>query len=627
MKKRLLTVFLVAVFLLSLSTEALAAGSLSNFSRVNTYAGGMFTDVPSSQWYADEVQLAYEYGLVNGKSAKTYEPDSNLTIAEAIKMAAVMHSIYNTGKSSLVNGSPWYQPYVDYALQNKVISSPYAKYDAKATRADFAAIFAAALPAEALAPINQISDNSIPDVSLAYSYGPSVYLLYRAGVLTGSGETRAFKPNDNIRRSEVAAIAARMVNAGSRVTFSMSAKELTATEIAAKCSPAVFFIEVYDSAGKALGSGSGFFISSNGIAVTNYHVIKGAASAKIMTTDGSVYDVAGIYDSSEGRDLALLQINGSSFPYLEIGDSSLIITGATVYTIGSPKGLDNTFSQGIISNTARSINDTGVKFIQFDAAISRGSSGGALVNTKGQVIGVTTLMAADAQNLNFAVPSNLISELDRTALSPMSPVVSEDQYTVTSSVSDVNLSEGSFYSFTLTDDSNVSEGIGCIIENPSIITYSWSYWSSNSVRLYIYGKTAGNTSIRVNLYDSSNNAIASTKINVSVTPSNVTFPFYGPYKAPDFGAYVETPPYHVYYNEDLNAWIYFYRPDDINADLKSAIEDYFALLEASGFRYTDKYSDSTNTVYYFENRTYTVSFIIGNDFKHNPAICVSVQAK
>ncbi len=105
----------------------------------------------------------------------------------------------------------------------------------------------------------------------------------------------------------------------------------------------MFFIVVYDASGKAFASGSGFFISSSGLAVTNFHVINGAASAKIMTTDYEVYNVAGIYDFREDYDLALLQINGSDFPYLEIGNSSTAKTGATVYTIGSPIGLDNTF--------------------------------------------------------------------------------------------------------------------------------------------------------------------------------------------------------------------------------------------------------------------------------------------
>ena len=121
-----------------LSVTSAAAGSLSNFSQVNTY-DGQFSDVPADQWYADEVELVYEYGLVNGKTSTTFEPDSYLTIAEAIKLAAVLHSIYNSGSCSVENGSTnWYSTYVDYALENGIIDSEYTNYNAYATRSDFA---------------------------------------------------------------------------------------------------------------------------------------------------------------------------------------------------------------------------------------------------------------------------------------------------------------------------------------------------------------------------------------------------------------------------------------------------------------------------------------------------------
>jgi S1-C subfamily serine protease len=411
MKKRVISVLMIIVLLAGvLSVNALAAGGLSNFSKVRTYSG-QFTDVPASQWYADEVQLVYEYGLIDGLTSTTFGPDENLTIAQAIKLAAVLHSIYNTGTSTLTNGSPWYQTYVDYALENGIIASGYSNYNTTATRADFAIIFAGAFPAEALTAINNISSGAIPDGSYSYSYGPAVYLLYRAGILTGSGADHAFHPNDSIKRSEVSAIAARMANSGFRQSFSMTATELTATEIAAQCSPAVFYIVVFDGNGNAFKSGSGFFINSTGLAVTNYHVIEGASSALIMTTDDEVYDVTGVYDYNEEYDLALLQVDGSGFPFLPIGDSDTVVQGATVYAIGNPQGMTNTFSQGIVSNAAREFSDTPVSFIQFDAAISSGSSGGALINTRGEAIGVTAATVVTGQNLNLAIPINLINEL------------------------------------------------------------------------------------------------------------------------------------------------------------------------------------------------------------------------
>lgn len=183
-------------------------------------------------------------------------------------------------------------------------------------------------------------------------------------------------------------------------------KELTAEEIYEKCSPAVFYIEVYDKAGKATGSGSGFFIEENGIAVTNHHVIDGAYAAKIRTMDGKEYKVSSVYDMKAGGDWAVIQVEGSGFPTIQRGDMSTVVGGATVYAIGSPRGYEGTISQGIISTISREID--GVDYIQTNAAISPGSSGGALINKYGEVIGITTLSRTDAQNLNFAVPITAI---------------------------------------------------------------------------------------------------------------------------------------------------------------------------------------------------------------------------
>lgn len=183
-------------------------------------------------------------------------------------------------------------------------------------------------------------------------------------------------------------------------------KELTAEEIYEKCSPAVFYIEVYDKAGKPTSSGSGFFIEENGIAVTNHHVIDGAYAAKIRTMDGKEYKVSYVYDMRAGGDWAVIQVEGSGFPTIQRGDMSTVVGGATVYAIGSPRGFEGTISQGIISTISREID--GVDYIQTNAAISPGSSGGALINKYGEVIGITTLSRIDAQNLNFAVPITAI---------------------------------------------------------------------------------------------------------------------------------------------------------------------------------------------------------------------------
>jgi len=179
---------------------------------------------------------------------------------------------------------------------------------------------------------------------------------------------------------------------------------LSAKDIYAKCSPGVFYIETYDSDSKLLGTGSGFFITEDGKAITNYHVIEGASYVKIVTSDGRVLWADSLLGASTSKDMAILQIPGDGFNYLKIGDASKVEGGQTIYAIGSPLGLENTISQGIISNPKRSID--GQTFFQISAPISPGSSGGSLINEYGEVIGITTGGFINGQNLNLAVPIN-----------------------------------------------------------------------------------------------------------------------------------------------------------------------------------------------------------------------------
>ena len=199
--------------------------------------------------------------------------------------------------------------------------------------------------------------------------------------------------------------------------------ELNAEQIYEKCSPAVFYIEVANSSGEVYATGSGFFISGDGTAITNYHVINGAHSARItLSATKQQYNVAGVYDYDEFEDWAIIKIDGSGFPCLEMADGATVIGGAKCYAIGSPKGLQNTISDGIISNPAQDLG--GVSFIQISAAISHGSSGGALINKYGQVIGITSAGYEDGENLGFAIPISVIdgySHYQVTALSELLP--------------------------------------------------------------------------------------------------------------------------------------------------------------------------------------------------------------
>ena len=196
-----------------------------SFDKVTLYFQGQFSDVAADQWFTKHVAEAVEFGLMGGNSESTFNPYGDVTLAEAITMAARINSIYNTGSGSFDQsaGNAWYQTYLDYAYQKGIISYAYYNADVtrKATRAQFAEIFANSLPEEALTAVSSIADNAIPDVSAGESYAPYVYRLYRAGVLTGGDAMGTFSPQTYITRAEAAAIVSRMAEPDNRVSFTL----------------------------------------------------------------------------------------------------------------------------------------------------------------------------------------------------------------------------------------------------------------------------------------------------------------------------------------------------------------------------------------------------------------------
>jgi S1-C subfamily serine protease len=180
----------------------------------------------------------------------------------------------------------------------------------------------------------------------------------------------------------------------------------------------VVIVLVSDQNGKLMKFGSGFVASSDGKVVTNYHVVEDGFSARVRFHDGSYFDIAGVLASDPTKDLAILKIKSSNreFIYLPIADSSTLEVGQQVVSIGTPEGFESTVSTGIVS-AIREAEDLplgavrGTRVIQTTAPISHGSSGGVLLNLKGQVVGVPTFLFAQGQNLNFAIPSSNVSAL------------------------------------------------------------------------------------------------------------------------------------------------------------------------------------------------------------------------
>ena len=182
----------------------------------------------------------------------------------------------------------------------------------------------------------------------------------------------------------------------------------TAEQIAEKALAATVYLEMKDQNGATLGFGSGFFVQPDLIA-TNYHVIEGAAqgTAKLVGKY-TTYNIEGITATDQTNDLAILKVNAYGINPLLLGNSDDVKIGATVYAAGNPLGLEGTFSDGIISSRR---NKHTKERLQMTAPISPGSSGGPVLNRKGEVIGVSFMTVEGGQNLNFAIPSNYLLNL------------------------------------------------------------------------------------------------------------------------------------------------------------------------------------------------------------------------
>jgi len=164
-----------------------------------------------------------------------------------------------------------------------------------------------------------------------------------------------------------------------------------------------------------IGGGTGFFVSSDGLILTNKHVVYDEEAEYIVLTNNKKKYKAKVLAKDPSCDVAILKIEGKNFPFLKLGNSDKIVLGQTVIAIGNALGeFQNSISVGVVSGLGRRITAGGSGYIetienmiQTDAAINKGNSGGPLLNLKGEVIGINTAMATGAENIGFATPINI----------------------------------------------------------------------------------------------------------------------------------------------------------------------------------------------------------------------------
>jgi serine protease Do len=196
---------------------------------------------------------------------------------------------------------------------------------------------------------------------------------------------------------------------------------------AAKSTPAVVFIEsiieesdnFFRLPNRGLASGSGVIVSKDGYIVTNNHVVEKANKVKVLLNDNREFD-ASLIGMDPTTDIALLKIEEDNLPYLDFGNSDSSLVGEWVLAVGNPLRLQSTVTAGILSAKARNINILNNQqyriesFLQTDAVVNPGNSGGALVNIKGELIGINTAIMSQTgryEGYSFSIPSNLVKKV------------------------------------------------------------------------------------------------------------------------------------------------------------------------------------------------------------------------
>ena len=200
------------------------------------------------------------------------------------------------------------------------------------------------------------------------------------------------------------------------IPFYSFSQDLTADQIFEKVNDAIVVVYSYGFDGLKHGQGSGIILNSKGILVTNYHIYAGCERIEIRKHDTLIVN-SGIIGANIEKDILIIKLVDSHYPEIPFAEETNLKVGQKVYAVGSPLGFENTMSEGIISGfrELEEYEDLKNNFIQITASASPGSSGGAVLNSKGELIGMVKMGADEGENMNFAIPVSVILKVNEGA--------------------------------------------------------------------------------------------------------------------------------------------------------------------------------------------------------------------
>ena len=312
----------------------------------------------------------------------------------------------------------------------------------------------------------------------------------------------------------------------------------TAAEVYELTSSAVFLLRAYGTEedfekDSYFSQGSGFFVTGDGVAVLCYHELDGASFARVTTTDGRTFDMTGVLYYDVERDLAVVRIsrtdtNGNTvrfFPYLDLGDSDAAVVGDMVYTVSNPLGVAlDTLSNGVISNRSRTLYVEEYPFLQHTAPVSRGSSGGPVMNAYGEVVGYVYGSYTDGEMLELAVPVNALKDIGLTGDgTPLREVCAAEQRkkdaaVITAEATEITIGEGQTREILVSSDCPGILGVSCSVDELGIVDFDWGdFVTMRSCLLKVTGLAAGETNLTVRFSRGYGNEDAELIIHVTVT--------------------------------------------------------------------------------------------------------------